>query len=382
MIPLHEPNFIGNELKYVKNCIVSSWVSSSGKYLINFSNKIKKFTGAKFAIPVINGTSALQISLKLAGTKFGNEVIVPTITYIATVNSIIYNNANPVFMDVDEDLNIDVKKTIEFILKETKMKNGNSYNKSTGKKISAIIIVHVLGNAVDIANLKKLCKSKNIFLIEDATESLGTKYCFGVLKGKHTGTVGDIGCLSFNGNKIITSGGGGMILTNNKKIAKMSQYLTTQAKDNPKYYIHNEVGYNFRLSNIQAAIGLAQIENLKKFLIKKRKIYIIYKNSLNRIKGLKLLSPKNYSISNHWLNVIKIEKIYKKKRDKLISIFEKKNINVRPIWFPNHLQKPFLKFQRYKITKAVNLVKNCLCLPSGSQLKEHEIKKIVNILNG
>ena len=280
MISLSVPNISGNEWKYVKECLDTEWVSSAGKYVNLFESKIEDFTKAKHAIACVNGTSALQVSLRLAGVSPGSEVITSTLTFIAPVNSIIYNQASPVFMDCDDYYNIDVEKTIEFIEKKTIFKNGMSYNKTTNAHISAIIPVHVWGNAVYLDDLVKICRERNISIVEDSSESLGTFYTSGKYSGKHTGTIGKIGNLSFNGNKIITCGGGGMILTNDTLIAEKAKYLTTQAKDDPIRYIHNEVGYNFRLTNIQSALGVAQLENLNEFLVKKKKYTeLIMKNS-------------------------------------------------------------------------------------------------------
>ena len=288
MISLHEPLLAGNERKYIKNCLDQGWVSSAGKYVDIFEKKIAKYTGAKYAIACINGTSALQISLKLVGVKKDDEVIVPSMTFIAPVNAINYNNAKPIFMDCDEYYTIDVNKTVDFINKETrtikkKMSENDltiTINKKTGNRITAIIIVHVFGNAARLNKLVDLCRKKNIALIEDAAESIGTFYTSNKFKKKHTGTVGVIGCLSFNGNKIITSGGGGMMLTNSRKIAKKAKYLTTQAKDDPIYSVHDEVGYNFRLTNILAALGLAQLESLSKYIKKKKIIHERYKKKI------------------------------------------------------------------------------------------------------
>ena len=272
-IGLNEPTISGNEWKYVKECLDTGWVSSAGKYVDLFEEKISEYTKAKYTIACVNGTSALQVSLQLAGVKQNDEVIVPTLTFIAPVNAIAYNGASPVFMDADDNYNIDVEKTIDFIKNETVFKNEFTYNKTTDQRISAIIPVHVWGNAVWLDELINLCEERGIAVVEDASESLGTAYKSGKYKGKHTGTIGKLGCLSFNGNKIITTGGGGMILTNEKKLADKARYLTTQAKDDPVRYIHDELGYNFRLTNIQAALGVAQLEQLTEFLERKKIIH-------------------------------------------------------------------------------------------------------------
>ena len=305
-ISLHEPKLKGKELKYLTECIKTNWLSQSGKFVDIFEKKIAAFTKAKFAIACINGTSALQLSLHLAGVKKGDEVIAPTITFVAPINAIKYNGANPVFMDCDEFCNINEKKTIEFIKFHTYFKNGFTYNRKTKNKISALVVVHVYGNPANLEKLIPLCKKRNIKIIEDASESLGSKYICGSLKNKHTGTLGLFGCLSFNLNKIITSGGGGMILTNNKKLAIRAKYLSTQAKDDPIRFIHNSIGYNFRLTNIHAAIGTAQLEILNKILIKKKIVHNEYAKRFIKNKNIELLKNPKYSKSNFWMNVIKI----------------------------------------------------------------------------
>jgi dTDP-4-amino-4,6-dideoxygalactose transaminase len=294
-------------------------------------------------------------------------------------------------MDCDKYYTIDIDKTIDFINKETRTIKKKIYgkdltvtvNRKTGNRITAIIVVHVFGNAVRIGSLANLCKKKNIALVEDAAESIGTFYKLDRYKKKHTGTIGTIGCLSFNGNKIITTGGGGMILTDNKKIAKKAKYLTNQAKDDPIYSVHNEVGYNFRLPNILAALGLAQLESLSKYIEKKKIIHKRYKKKINRIKYLSISNTPHYASCNHWLNVLEIEKnLTKKKISKIIKYFSKNNIEVRPLWHPNHLQKKYKNCQTYKLDNINNFYKNRLCLPSSSQLTRKQqnfiCKKIKN----
>ena len=270
MIPLSVPNIKGKEWEYVKECLDTEWVSSAGSFVERFENDIANFTKAKYVIACSSGTSALHISLKLSGVQPGDEVIIPSLTFIAPVNAIKYNGANPIFMDADNYFNLDVEKTIEFLNNETFQKNGYSYNKKTKNKITAIVPVHMWGNAVDLAPLINICIDMGIKIVEDSSESLGTFYNENDLKGKHTGTLGTFGCLSFNGNKIITTGGGGAILTNDKELAKKARYLTTQAKDDPIRYIHNEIGFNYRLTNVQAAIGVGQFEMLESFLERKK----------------------------------------------------------------------------------------------------------------
>ena len=382
-IPLSVPSIQGNEWEYVKECLDTEWVSSAGKYVDLFEEKISEYTGSKYSVGCVNGTSALQLSLKIAGVLQGDEVIVPSLTFIAPVNAIMYNNAKPIFMDADKHHNIDSEKTIEFIKKETVFKDGFTYNKKTNNKISAIIPVHVWGNACWLDDLFNICEERNIIIIEDASESLGTKYLKGKFLGKHTGNVGRLGCLSFNGNKIITTGGGGMILTDDESLAEKAKYLSTQAKDDPIHYRHDEIGYNFRLTNIQAAVGVAQLEQLPSILKRKKEIYDFYQSTIKKIEGLSLLKVPNYSNNNHWLNLLQIDsKGYNIECEVLMKRLEEHGIQARPVWKLNHEQKPYKDCQYYKVEKAKKLVKKSLCLPSSSNLSNEDLNKIVRILNG
>jgi aminotransferase in exopolysaccharide biosynthesis len=382
-IPLSEPSLKGNEWQYVKECLDTEWVSSAGKYVGLFEKKIAEHTNAKYAVACVNGTSALQVSLRLAGVEPGDEVIVPTLTFIAPVNAIAYNGAIPVFMDADQYFNIDVEKTIDFISNKTVFKNESTYNKTTNKKISAIIPVHVWGNAVWMAKLVSLCEERNIAIVEDAAESMGTRYINGEHSGKHTGTICLLGCLSFNGNKIITTGGGGMILTDDADLAEKAKYLTKQAKDDRLRYIHHEIGYNFRLTNIQAALGVAQLEQLPRFLERKGEISHQYQNALKGVDGLSIADVPNYADNNHWMNVLQIDNaVYGEDRDSIMQRLEKNRIQTRPVWALNHLQKPYKDCQSYKIEKAEDLVNNSLCLPSSTNLSDEDLNKVIDILGG
>jgi len=378
-IPLSVPSLKGNELKYVEECIETEWVSSAGKYVDLFEQKTSEYTGAKYAVACVNGTAALQVSLRLAGVKPGDEVIAPTLTFIAPINAIAYNGASPVFMDADDYYNIDAVKTIQFIREETVFKNGFSYNKTTQARISAIIPVHVWGNAAWLDELIPLCKERNIAVVEDASESLGTIYIDGDNSEKHTGTVGEIGCLSFNGNKIITTGGGGMILTNDPNYAEKAKYLTTQAKDDPIRYIHNEVGFNFRLTNIQAALGVAQLEQLPDIFNRKQEIHKNYLKGIENLDGLFLDKGPKYARNNHWLNLLQINSdIFGETPQQLMNRLEKNTIQTRPVWALNHKQKPYQNCQSYKIEKAEELANKGLSLPSSYNLKNESIESIIN----
>ncbi|MBM79145.1 MAG: aminotransferase DegT [Planctomycetaceae bacterium] len=382
MIPLLTPNICGNEWQYVRECLDTEWVSTAGEFVELFEQKITDFTGAKYAIACINGTSALQVSLRIAGVEPHDEVIVPTLTFIAPINAIHYNYARPIFFDVDCHYNIDVGKVSSFLEKETFFQKGFTYNRKTGRRISAIIPVHMWGNAVDIASLVSLCQEYNIEIVEDASESLGTYYLNGKFEGRHSGTLGELGCISFNANKIITTGGGGMIITNDIKLAEEAHYLTTQAKDDPVKYIHNEVGYNFRLTNIQAALGLAQMEQLPKFLKRKKEIYDQYTEGIKEIVGLEMAAVPDYSQNNHWLNLLQIDsKAYGFSAEILLEKLKKRGIQTRPVWKLNHLQKPYRKCQSYKIETATKLQNNSLCLPSSTKLTRNELQIIIKNLS-
>jgi aminotransferase in exopolysaccharide biosynthesis len=382
MIPLSVPNISGNEWQYVKECLDTEWVSSAGKYVDIFEQKIAQYTGTKYAVACVNGTSALQVSLRLAGVRSGNEVIVPTLTFIAPVNAVAYNDARPIFMDVDKYYNLDIEKTIKFIQTETVFKDGDTYNKKTNEQISAIIPVHMWGNPVWLDELVPLCLERNIAVVEDACESLGSIYSQGKYKGQHTGTVSKLGCLSFNGNKIITTGGGGMILTDDEEMAKKIRYLTTQAKDDPVRYIHHEIGYNFRLTNIQAALGVAQLEQLPGFLKRKRGIFQQYQTTLNDVDGLTIADVPDYAENNCWMILLQIDKkTYGEDREELMQRLDANNIQTRPAWAPIHLQKPYQSCQTYRVEQAEELVENSLCLPSSTNLSDEDLDNVIAQLN-
>ena len=381
-IALHEPYLNGNEWRYVKECLDSGWVSSAGKFVDLFEEQVAKYTGASHAISCVNGTAALLLGLQVAGVKPEDEVIVPSLTFIASINAVHHAGGYPIFMDADEYSNIDVLKTIDFIENETDFRKGSSWSRASGKRIAAVMPVHVFGNAVDLEELVPFCEERNIAVVEDAAESMGTWYCEGKNRGKHAGTIGQIGCLSFNGNKIITCGGGGMILTNDSAIAAKVRYLSTQARDDSIHYRHDMVGYNFRLTNVQAAIGLAQLELLPEFLVGKQKIARQYTEALKALDEFSIAPVPEYANNNHWINVLRIHETNPDWNSAtLLENFATNNIEVRPIWLPNYLQKPYMKSRTYRIEKAEELTRRSLCLPSSYQLTGAEISRIVNCLH-
>ena len=381
MISLNEPYLNGKEKIFVKDTLKKNWISNFGEYNKRFEKSLSKFTKSKNVIAVSSGTAALHLALRAMGVVQHSEVIVPSLTFVASVNVIKYLNAHPVFMDVREDHNLDIKKTIEFLNKKTTFKNNYTFNKNSKRKIIAIIVTHMWGNALDFFDLKKICKKKNIRIIEDAAEALGTFYKKGNFKNKHVGTIGDIGCLSFNGNKIITTGSGGAILTKDRTVAKKIIYLSEQAKNDGIKYIHNEVGYNYRLSNINSAFGLGQMSKINVYLKRKKFNYQYYKYYIDKIPGLQILKPNNISKSNHWMNVLKIDyKLIKKKP----MFFNKKLLNhgiqTRLVWKPNHLQNMYKNDQKFKITISNHIYDSCLCIPSSVNLDIKKLKKICDII--
>ncbi len=380
IIPLCEPHLDGNESTYLKECIDSTWVSSSGFFLDQFEKKIEEFTGTKYAIACVNGTSALHISLKLADVEVGNEVLVPTLTFIAPINAVTYCGASPVFFDCDKFHNFDLDSLEKFLKEETYSRDSATYNKSTNKLIRAIILVHVWGNSLDIDRALKLGKDYNISIIEDASESLGSIY-HGEKRKFHTGTGGLLGCLSFNGNKIITTGGGGAILTDNADIARRAKYLVSQAKDDPIEYLHNEVGYNYRLTNIQASLGLAQIEKIPEKIQKKREIHSFYKKHIDSDKGRAILEAPSYSLSNQWLNVVQLNSDMHDNWRALFKHLKDRGIETRPVWSLNHKQRALRDYQKYFITKAESVVQYSLCLPSSVGLNENDLLRVCNAVN-
>lgn len=381
MIPLSVPNLNGRELQYLKKCIDTNWVSSAGSFVKDFEDAICSYTKSKYAVACVNGTAGLHIALNLSGVGKNDEVIVPTLTFIAPVNAVKYLGAEPVFMDCDDYMNIDPVKLREFCLKECKITKAGLKNKSTGRIVKAVIPVHIFGNPCDMQEIMRISRYYGLKVIEDATESLGSYYTSGVYRNKFTGTIGDIGVFSFNGNKIITTGGGGMIVTGNKAIAKKARYLIEQAKDDSVNYIHNEIGYNFRLTNLQAALGLAQLEQLEKFIRMKKHNYELYCKLFRPVKGIRMLAAPDGTSPNYWFYSLLVDKKeYGMDREKLMNCLTKRKIQVRPIWYLNHLQRPYRMNQAYKVEKAPGFWKRVLNLPCSTSLQEKQINQIASVI--
>ncbi|MDG1841287.1 MAG: LegC family aminotransferase [Crocinitomicaceae bacterium] len=325
-IYLHEPCFIGNEKKYLNSCIDSSYVSSIGEFVSSLEKEISSYTGSNYGIAMVNGTSALSIALKAVGVKETDEVITQALTFVATANAIVYNGANPIFVDVDIDtMGLSPTALENFLIDNAIVRENHCYNKISGNKISACLPMHTFGFPARIEEIVSICKKWFIPIVEDAAEALGS-----YKNNKHMGAFGDVGVFSFNGNKIITSGGGGAIITNDKTKATWIKHVTTTAKkSHPFNYYHDELGYNYRMPNLNAALLSAQLEKLDEFLINKRETALYYKNAFNAI-GIKLKWETAGSRANFWLNCLEMEN--KKYRDQFLNFSNAKGIMTRPIW--------------------------------------------------
>jgi perosamine synthetase len=372
MIPLSVPHLAGNEWKYVKDCLDTGWISSVGSYVNRFEEQMATFTGAKYAVACMNGTTALQVCQRLLGVESGDYVIIPNITFIATANAVAYMNAEAILMDVDPDTwQMDLAILEKFLRNETEVREGKCYAKKDGKRISCLMPVHVLGNVADMDKMMSLANEFCIPVIEDSTESLGSYY-----KGRHTGTFGKMGCFSYNGNKIISTGGGGMIVTDDETLAKRAKHLTTQAKIHPEEYIHDEIGYNYRLVNILAAVGVAQMEQLPEFLTKKKYIAEFYRRELSGIGDIQFQVVVPEVNVNEWLFTFK-----SKHSRALLEAMKNANIISRPFWMPMNQLVMFKANWYYNEVDASNAVyKDCLSIPCSTGITDEEMHQVVSVI--
>lgn len=362
-IPLHEPKFIGNEKEYVNNCIDSTIVSSVGQYVDQFEQMVSSYTGATYAVATVNGTAALHIGLKLVGVNQGDEVITQSLSFVATCNAISYCGAKPVFVDVDLDtLGMSSDSLRSFLTNNTHQTSSGCINKITGRKISAVVPMHTFGHPCRIEEIAKICEEFSIPLVEDAAESLGSLF-----NGKHTGTFGKVAAFSFNGNKTITTGGGGMIITNDESLAKRAKHITTTAKQpHPYKYIHDEIGYNYRMPNINAALGCAQMENLPRVLDSKRSITSAYLNFFNESNITLVEEPVNAK-SNYWLNALIIQD--KQSLDVFLHELNKAGVMVRPVWELMNDLSMFQDCQASDLSNAKWLHDRIVNIPSSAKLQ-------------
>ena len=378
MINLSVPNLSMDILDNLKECLESGWVSTGGRFIPEFETKVKNYMKTKFAAGVQSGTAGLHMSLQVLGVQRDEEVFVPTLTFIAAVNPTTYLGASPIFIDCDDSLCMDPLKLEKFCSEECDFIEGVLVNKKTNKKIRALVVVHVFGNMADMEKIMNIAKKYNLKVLEDATEALGTYYTEGRYKGKYAGTIGDIGVLSFNANKIITTGGGGMVVGDNEGLVEKVRFLSSQAKKDTLYFIHDEIGYNYRMLNLQAALGTSQIDQLESFIETKIKNYEIYKEELEKIEGLEILPFVEGIRANHWFYSLKIDKEkYGIGRDELLQKLVDAGIQTRPIWGLIHQQKPYSTCQSYEIEKALYYYDRILNLPCSSNLTEKEVYQVI-----
>jgi perosamine synthetase len=377
VIPLCVPEIRGNEWQYIKECLDTNWVSSVGPFVDRFERELAAYVGTKYAVATCNGTAALHVALLVAGVQPDDEVLVSTLTFIAPANAIRYIGAWPVFMDAEPDYwQMDPEKVVDFLGEECRWTNGELRNKTTGRRVKAILPVHILGHPVDMDPILEVARRYGLVVIEDATESLGAKY-----KGNMVGHLGDIACFSFNGNKIITTGGGGMIATDNEAWASKAKYLATQAKDDPVEYVHNEIGYNYRLSNIQAAMGCAQLEQLNDYIAAKRRIAAVYTEALSKSPGIKPMVEANWAFSIFWMYTVLIDsEQYGLDSRTLLSRLGKSGVQTRPLWQPLHMCPVYNSSQVYGGEVAERLNQMGLSLPCSVGLgPEHQARVVENM---
>lgn len=368
MLLLSGPNIAGNEMKYVKECLDTGWVSSVGSYVTKFENMLAEFAGCKYGVATSSGTTALHISLLLAGVKQDDYVIAPNVTFIASINSIKYTGANPILIDVDPATwQMDLDLLEEFLENETDERDGELFYVKDGRTIRCIMPVHVLGNICDMDRLLELTAKYNLKMVEDSTESLGTYY-----KGKHTGGFGIMGCFSFNGNKIITTGGGGVIVTNDEELAKKAKHLTTQAKSDPFEYMHDEVGYNYRLVNVLAAMGVGQMELLPSFIKRKKEINDFYRHALQGVGDISFQEIKSDVDCNMWLFTFKTDK-----QKEVLKVLNDNQMQSRPFWVPMNQLRMFKDDVYYtKDDKSDFIYQRCLSIPCSTNITDEELAAV------
>ena len=373
-IPLSVPEIRGNEWEYVKECLDTGWVSSVGSYVERFEQMVAEQAGTKYAVATVNGTSALHISLLVAGVRPDDEVLVSTLTFIAPVNAIRYAGAWPVFIDAEPTYwQMDPDRVLAFIEHECEWSNEELRNRRTGRRVSAIIPVHILGHPADMEPILAIARKYHLKVIEDSTEALGSTY-----RGKSPGSFGDIGCFSFNGNKIITTGGGGMIVTDREEWAKKAKYLTTQAKDDPIEYIHGEIGFNYRLTNVLAAIGCAQMEQLASYVAKKRSIAARYHQGLAGIPGLTPMKNASWAESTYWMYTLLVDPTkFGIGSRQLLKTLESQKIQTRPLWQPIHLSPAHAVTGTPSLPVAEHLAEHALSLPCSVNLPDHDQDRVI-----
>lgn len=374
-IPLSIPNFVGNEKKYVDDALEQGWVSTGGAYITKLEKQLAEFMNVPNVAACQSGTSALHLSLVEAGIKPDDVVIVPPLTFIAAVNPVKYQFAEPVFIDCDDSFCMDPIKFREFCENECEVKDGQLIYKGNGKQVKAVIVVHIFGNMADMESIMETAEKYKLKVIEDATEALGTYYTDGKFNGMYAGTIGDFGAFSFNGNKIITTGGGGAVIAKDPAVVDHIRYLSTQAKDDPHFYIHNEVGYNYRMTNLQAALGVAQMEELPVFIERKQANFEKYKKLFDSFDLCRLVPFREGVSSNKWFYSLEINRDrIKVGMREIINALQNKGVQTRAIWGLINEQKPYLNEISYSLEKAPYYAERILNIPSSTQITDEEIE--------
>lgn len=375
-VPLSIPNFEGNEKKYVNDAVEQGWVSTGGAYIKKLEESLAEFLHTDNVAACQSGTSALHLSMVEAGVRPGDVVLVPPLTFIAAVNPVKYQFATPVFIDCDDSFCMDPIKLREFCESEcTFEENQLQYQ---GKTVKAVVVVHVFGNMADMAAIMDIAGKYNLKVVEDATEALGTKYIDGPFAGKYAGTIGDFGCYSFNGNKIITTGGGGAVTSNDSKGVDHLRYLSTQAKNDVHYYIHNEIGYNYRMTNLQAALGVAQMEELPEFIRRKQNNYKLYCQLFDGFELGQMIGFREDIDSNMWFYSLAINKDkVKATMREIITALEERGVQTRAIWGLINEQVPYQQEKTYKLEKAPYYAERILNIPSSTQITNEEVQYVV-----
>ena len=377
-IPNAVPLLGGNEWRYLKECLDTNWVSSVGPFVERFEKELAAWVGARHAVATVNGTAALHVGLLLAGVEAGDEVLVPALTFVATANAIHYCGAVPVFMDSEpRTWTIDPEKVADFLARECEVRGGRVVNRATGRRVRALLPVHLYGHPADLDALLELGTRFPVTVVEDTAEALGAVY-----KGVRVGARGPVGCLSFNGNKIITTGGGGMILTDDEALARRARYLTTQARDEGAEWVHREVGFNYRLTNIQAALGVAQLEQLDRFLASKRETAHAYTAALERLGGAEPLGEAPWASSSFWMYSTLLDPGRYGDVRALIAGAGAVGIQLRPLWRPLHRQPVFEGHQAYRVEVADRLYARGVSLPCSVGITPEERERVVAFLAG
>ncbi|MBQ5754327.1 MAG: LegC family aminotransferase [Oscillospiraceae bacterium] len=380
-LPLSVPNFEGNEKDYVSEAVVSEWVSTGGSKVGDFEKVFAEYAGMPRAVACNSGSSAMHLAAIVAGVQRGDEVIVPTLTFIASVNPVTrYIGAEPVFIGCDDSLCIDPAQVEEFCREKCELKEDGLYNKATGARVRALEVTHIFGNMADMEALMDIAEKYKLVVIEDACEAVGTFYTKGRYAGKMAGTIGDVGGYSFNGNKIITTGAGGMLVSNHADWAEHAKHLSTQAKSDELQFFHDEVGYNYRLTNLQAALGLAQMETLETFVERKKYFYDKYFQALNGKNGFRILPFKEEETrSNHWFYSLYLEDA-RHDRDGIMEVLKQNAVQARPIWALIHEQADYARNEAYGLEKAQDYRAKIVNLPCSTNLTDEDAQRVIDLL--